>query len=317
MLKYRGGKSKEIPRIMSHIPRFQGRYIEPFVGGGALFFYIEPRKAIINDINTKLINFYLGVRDNYPSLRTELNCIEETYSQNRRDFELLKSQTPNERVIDKNEDLYYHLRAQFNRTETPNYSDAALYFFINKAAYSGMIRYNSRGEFNVPYGRYAHLNTNIVTLEHCELLKRTDVFCSDYSAIFNMATENDFMFIDPPYDCTFSDYGNEKYKDGFNEEEHLRLAEAFYKLPCKALMIIGLTPLIENLYCNDIVDIYEKTYAVNIRNRFKAEARHAVVMNYRKDINTETSDKTFYYSQAETAQLRLFEPTPNKYGTDK
>ena len=63
MIKYRGGKSKEIPNIMWHIPRFTGRYIEPFFGGGALFFYLEPRQAIINDINAKLMKFYRGVRD--------------------------------------------------------------------------------------------------------------------------------------------------------------------------------------------------------------------------------------------------------------
>ena len=73
MIKYRGGKSKEIPNIMWHIPRFSGRYVEPFFGGGALFFYLEPRQAIINDINTKLISFYRGVRDNYDKLREELN----------------------------------------------------------------------------------------------------------------------------------------------------------------------------------------------------------------------------------------------------
>lgn len=78
MLKYRGGKSKEIPHIMCHIPRYKGRYVEPFFGGGALFFYLEPRQAIINDINQKLIEFYLGVRDNFPQLRRDLDCIKTT-----------------------------------------------------------------------------------------------------------------------------------------------------------------------------------------------------------------------------------------------
>ena len=76
MIKYRGGKSKEIPNIMWHIPRFTGRYIEPFFGGGALFFYLEPRRAVINDINTKLMGFYRGVRDDYANLRQELDKIE-------------------------------------------------------------------------------------------------------------------------------------------------------------------------------------------------------------------------------------------------
>ena len=68
MIKYRGGKSKEIPHIMWHVPRFSGRYVEPFFGGGALFFFLEPRQSIINDINSKLIGFYKGVRDDYSNL---------------------------------------------------------------------------------------------------------------------------------------------------------------------------------------------------------------------------------------------------------
>ena len=128
MIKYRGGKSKEIPNIMWYIPRFRGRYIEPFLGGGALFFYLEPREAIINDINEKLIKFYLGVRDYYPRLREELDEIEGLYAQYRNEFDLLKAKHPDARVEDKNEEMYYHLRAQFNGSEKQYYSDAALYY---------------------------------------------------------------------------------------------------------------------------------------------------------------------------------------------
>lgn len=98
MIKYRGGKSKEIPNIMWHIPRFTGRYIEPFLGSGALFFYLEPRQAIINDINAKLMEFYRGVRDDYSNLRRELDEIESLYTKNRNEFNALKALHPNERV---------------------------------------------------------------------------------------------------------------------------------------------------------------------------------------------------------------------------
>lgn len=84
MLKYRGGKSKEIPNIMWHIPRFTGRYVEPFFGGGALYFYLEPREAVVNDINQQLINFYQGVRNDFKRLRKELDEIEALYEINRR-----------------------------------------------------------------------------------------------------------------------------------------------------------------------------------------------------------------------------------------
>jgi len=83
LVKYRGGKTKEISHLVKHIPQFSGRYIEPFFGGGALFFHLVPERAIINDINSKLMAFYLGVKDNFESLKVELSEIEKIYSINR------------------------------------------------------------------------------------------------------------------------------------------------------------------------------------------------------------------------------------------
>lgn len=317
MIKYRGGKSKEIPNIMLHLPRFSGRYVEPFLGGGALYFHLEPRQAIINDINSKLIGFYQGVRNHYDTLRQELDEIEQLYTINRSKFDALKALNPNERVEDLNEYLYYALRDMFNDKADKHYSDALLYFFINKTAYSGMIRYNSRGEFNVPFGRYGSLNTSSVTRSHSLLLNRAEVFNTDYSDIFNMCNENDFVFLDPPYDCVFSDYGNELHKDGFSEANHRRLAEDFKNLPCKSMMVIGNTPLIEELYRGYIVDEYNKNYSVNIRNRFKSASKHIVVANYRRNWLNDNQQPIEYakYPDLEIAQLALFE-APEPYGKD-
>lgn len=280
LVKYRGGKSKEIPQLIKHIPQYSGRYIEPFFGGGALFFYLEPKRAVINDINAKLISFYLGVKHDFEKLKNELTEIENIYIKNRKNFEQLKIKTPDKRVEDKNEYLYYQIRDMFNNLAKKKYSDALLYFFINKTAYSGMIRYNGKGEFNVPYGRYANLNTSLVTKNHSELLANTEIYNLDYSEIFRMATKDDFIFLDPPYDSVFSDYGNVEHKDGFNEKNHVELANQYKQLKCKALMVIGRTPLTETLYGNMIVDEYGKSYAVNIRNRFKSEASHILISNY-------------------------------------
>lgn len=280
LIKYRGGKSKEIPHLIGHIPKYSGKYIEPFFGGGALFFHLEPERAIINDINSKLISFYLGVKTDFETLKFELSEIEKTYKKNRKKFEELKSKTPDKRVDDANEPLYYQIRNMFNDLTDKKYSDALIYFFINKTAYSGMIRYNAKGEFNVPYGRYANLNTSLVTQSHSKILAKTEIYNLDYSEIFKMATEDDFMFLDPPYDCIFSDYGNVEHKDGFNERDHIELANQYKNLKCKALMVIGRTPLTEKLYDDMIVDEYGKSYAVNIRNRFKSEASHILISNY-------------------------------------
>ena len=280
IIKYRGGKSKEVHLLTPYIPNYTGRYIEPFLGGGAMYFHLEPQRAIINDINTKLMNFYLAVQQNYPELSEELAQLEETYTTNREAFDALKRKHPNERVEDKNEALYYKLRDMFNGLEKPKYSAAALYYFINKTAYSGMIGFNSKGEYNVPYGRYKNFNTSLITEQHHQLLSNTEILNTDYRKIFALVQPDDFVFLDPPYDCIFSDYGNEEYKDGFSEANHRQLANDFHNLSCRALMVIGATPLTRGLYGANIVAEYGKNYSVNIRNRFQAEAVHIIVTNY-------------------------------------
>ena len=279
VLKYRGGKSREIPHFIQCIPDSFNHYIEPFFGGGALYFYLEPERAIINDLNTRLMTFYRQLRDNYPEMRAQLDALQQEYEENQARYSRLKAQSPNERIPNDNEELYYHIRELFNHPDG-RYLDGVLYFFINKTAYSGMIRYNSNGEYNVPFGRYPNLNTRLVTQQHSDLLRGAELYNLDYSRIFAMAQADDFIFLDPPYDCVFNDYGNIDMMDGFNEAEHRRLAEDFRNLPCRALMIIGKTPLTEELYGKYIYDEYYKNYAVNIRNRFNNDKMHIVVKNY-------------------------------------
>ena len=280
MLKYRGGKSKEIAHFVKNMPQKFNRYVEPFFGGGALFFYLQPEKAIINDVNSRLFSFYSEMKEKYPIAREQLDELQRIYEKNQKEYEKEKNQNPELRVANRNEELYYLMRDAFNHKIKLQYLDSVIYFFINKTAYSGMIRYNTKGEYNVPYGRYKNFNTRLLTQEHYELLKRTDIYNMDYSKIFNMLSNDDFVFLDPPYDCVFSDYGNEDYKDGFGEDEHRRLASDFRNLPCKALLVIGKTSLTEELYGDLIVEEYDKSYSVNIRNRFKADAKHIIVTNY-------------------------------------
>lgn len=283
MLKYRGGKSREIPLFEKYIPREFDTYIEPFFGGGAVYFHLEPKKAVLNDLNTKLMEFYGAVRNDFEVLSKELIDVQQVYEKNQKKYKSLKDQSPDERVENKNEELYYRFRDMYNGKIPSEYMEAVLYFFINKTAYSGMIRHNSSGEYNVPFGRYPNFNTKIVTKEHSNLLNSAELFNVDYSSIFEMAKKDDFIFLDPPYDCIFNDYGNIDMMNGFDEEQHRRLAEDFRKLNCKALMIIGKTPLTEELYGDFIKDEYYKNYSVNIKNRFKADAKHIVVANYDLD----------------------------------
>lgn len=279
IIKYRGGKSKEINNFIEFIPNQYDRYIEPFAGGAALFFYLAPNAALINDINSRLVNFYSAVRENFDSLKAELTRLELTYRSNQMEYEQIKMKDKSRHVENKNEALYYLLRDMYNGIIEKKYLDATLYYFINKTSYSGMLRFNSKGEFNVPFGRYKNFNTQLVSEEHSELLKRTEITNEDYSEIFNRCTVNDFVFLDPPYDCIFTDYGNIE-QNGFTEDDHRRLAQDFRNLESRSLMVIGKTPLTEELYRPFIRAEYSKTYAVNIRNRFKSESTHLVVTNY-------------------------------------
>lgn len=280
MLKYRGGKSREIPFFEKYIPQHYDVYYEPFLGGGAVYFYLEPSMAVLNDVNARVMRFYQEVRDDYPEVRRQSDALQALYEKNQHDYEILKKAHPDVRVDNANEDLYYSLRDMYNHKIPSDYLESVLYFAINKTAYSGMIRYNSQGEYNVPFGRYRNFNTQIISPEHHSLLQGADLKCGDYSALFEMASEDDFMFLDPPYDCIFNDYGNISMENGFDESEHRRLAAAYRQLKCKALMVIGKTDLTEEIYGDLVIGEYDKKYAVNIRNRFKSSAKHIIVANY-------------------------------------
>lgn len=280
MIKYRGGKTREITSLEKYFPPKYKRYFEPFLGGGAVFFYLMPKEAVLNDVNTPLMGFYQDVRDNFDTVKAQLCSIQKTYDSNTLEYETLKKKNPHERVENKNEALFYHLRDMFNGRTKSEYLSSVLYFFINKTAYSGMIRYNASGEFNVPFGRYKNFNTDLISSEHSALLKRAKLFNGDYHEIFKMAQPDDFMFLDPPYDCVFNDYGNLNEKDGFTKADHIELANAFKKLPCKALLVIGKTDFTAKLYAGMIKGQYFKSYSVNIRNRFKSESEHIIVTNY-------------------------------------
>ena len=260
-IKWAGGKRQLLGRINELLPNSFNNYYEPFIGGGAVLFNIRPTNSFINDINKALINTYIQIRDNHIELINLLKVLDKKVALYQKEF-------------------YYEARIEYNKLLKNNiYSveTAAYFIFLNKHGFNGLYRVNKKGEFNVPYGRYKNFNTNLITNKHYELLKNTEIYNLDYAKIFEMATPNDIMFLDPPYDCVFNDYGND---DGFNEEDQRRLAEEYKNLNTRALMIVAKTPLTEELYSKFIVEEYDKNYAVNIRNRFKSEAKHIIIKNY-------------------------------------
>ena len=203
MLKYSGGKSRELHIInpknfdlfsTPHIPKFK-RFVEPFVGGGALFFDLAPNHAIINDVNSKLVNFYRDVRDNYDLMIAQLTQIKEIYDTNTHNNQEFLKTNPADWGIHPNQTLYYELRKEFN-TPTGKWLDSVLYYFINKTAFGGSIRYNKTGGFNTPFSFYPSFNISI-TKEHSTLLQNTEIYNDDYAKIFDLLQSDDFVFLDP------------------------------------------------------------------------------------------------------------------------
>lgn len=287
MLKYSGGKSRELHIInpknfdlfsTPHIPKFK-RFVEPFVGGGSLFFDLAPNPAIINDVNSKLVNFYRDVRDNYDLMIAELTQIKEIYDTNTKTIQDLLNDAPNSTYIHPNQTLFYELRKEFN-APTGKWLEGTIYYFINKTVFSGAMRFNDKGELNQSFSFYPSFNISI-TKEHSTLLQNTEIYNDDYAKIFDLLQSDDFVFLDPPYDCVFYQYGNIKTLDASNEDFQRRLASDYKNLYCPALMVISKTPLIQELYAPYIKQTYDKKYSMNFKNQNKTPiVEHVIIKNY-------------------------------------
>ena len=255
IIKWSGGKKDELKHILPHVPSNFDTYLEPFVGGGALYFQLNPEKAAISDVHIELVDFYQSIKNGHS---------DEIYQ--------FMQAHPNE------EEIYYKVRAY---AHTDVLDNAKRFYYLRKTCYRGMLRYNSKGEFNIPYGRYKTYNYEDVKNTGYEaLLKRTDVFNADFEYLFeHYDNSNNFMFLDPPYDSEFTDYGYCK----FGKEEHKKLADCFKKTSIKCLMIIGKTPYIEELYRDYIVQEYDKKYRFKLHSgRVGSEinTKHLVIKNY-------------------------------------
>lgn len=256
LIKWSGGKGEEINTFIKYFPENFDTYIEPFVGGGSVFFYLEPKKAVINDIHPELIDFYKSIKNGFSN---------EIYK--------FMEENPNR------EDVYYKIR---NEMKINNYVDVAKRFYYQrKTCFRGMMRYNKSGKFNIPFGKYKNINyIDLKNPEYETLLKKTEIFNEDFEFIFDKYNnEHNFMFLDPPYDSEFTDYGYCK----FDKNKHEKLFNLFKTTKIKCLMIIGKTKFIEKLYKDYIVDEYDKKYKFKLyNNRIGDEinTKHLIIKNY-------------------------------------
>lgn len=256
LIKWSGGKSDEIKMFEKYFPQKYNTYIEPFIGGGSVYFYLNPTKAVINDVHVELIDLYRSIGEGKMS---------EIY-------EFMKN-TPNDETV------YYDVR---DKMEIHSQLDnAKRFYYQRKTCFRGMLRYNKQGKFNIPFGKYKTINFNDLTNKlYEELLSRTEILNKDYEFIFqNYNDENNFMFLDPPYDSEFTDYGYCQ----FGKEHQIKLAELFKTTKIKCLMVIGKTKFIEELYAGYIVGEYDKKYKFKLYdNRVGDEinTKHLIIKNY-------------------------------------
>jgi len=234
LLKWAGGKRSLVESIIGFFPddhRIRA-FHEPFIGGGAVFFTLEPRAGSINDVNPRLMNFYRVVRDSPDEI-----------------IEAAKGYT-------YDEEAYYRLRERFNKRPTDPVEDAAIFLYLNKTGYNGLYRVNSRGEFNVPFGRYID-----PTIVHPRMINRAsrllqgiDLRCGDFTYLEDVARPEDICYLDPPYQpasktAHFVDYS----AGGFSVSDQTRLRDLCVKLDEVGVHLVQSnsdTELIRELYAD-------------------------------------------------------------------
>jgi DNA adenine methylase len=260
-LKWAGGKTQLLHELLPRVPQKYNTYYEPFIGGGALFFAISPKKAVIADINDDLVNAYIVVRD-FPEQLIELLA---------------------EYVNDK--EFFYKIREQ-DTNNLQSIEQAARLIYLNRTCFNGLYRVNKSGQFNVPFAGYK--NPNITQVERIladsNLLQETQIYNVGFDKVLDRAKKGDFIYLDPPYypKSVYSDF--KRYnKEQFHKDDHIRLAELYNKLTergCKVMLSNSDTPFTCDLYKRWHVD---KVYAKRLINRDvskRGEVTEIIVTNY-------------------------------------
>lgn len=264
-LKWAGGKSQLLEKFWSYYPerlinnRIK-KYIEPFVGAGAVLFELKGRfvfeEIIINDINKELILTYEVVKNNVEELIDMLQKMEDEY--------LLKN-------VDERAVYYYTVRANFNREKkTINYdifesnwvNHAGNFIFLNRTCFNGLYRQNRNGEFNVPIGKYS--NPTICQRENLinasKALENVRLMSTDFENLIDYIDENTFVYIDPPYKPLSVTSGFTSYsKDDFGDKDQERLAEWFKILADKKALVMLSNSNPKNVNPQD--DFFDKLYS--------------------------------------------------------
>ena len=287
-LKWAGGKSQLLPVITPKlIHQLSGKkdvtYIEPFVGGGAVLFFIlnnfkNLTNIIINDINPHLINAYKAIRYYHTGLMGIL-------SEYQADYDCLTE--------DERRQFYLNCRTRFNNTNNSSLEDAALLIFLNRTCFNGLYRENSKGGFNVPFGKYAKpkIFDESNLLQCHEALQRVNILQGDYAQVAKHITRNTFVYFDPPYrpinpTSSFTSYA----KAGFDDNEQIRLSEFFkqlHSLGCSLLLSNSdgksydpANVFIDELYHGFIIDRVRASRSINSNPTKRGNLTELLIRNF-------------------------------------
>ncbi|MGE0792874.1 MAG: DNA adenine methylase [Candidatus Woesearchaeota archaeon] len=269
-VKWAGGKGQLLSQFEPLFPTKFERYIEPFVGGGAVFFHIvqkyKPKKIILSDINEELINTYKIVKTDVERLIVELKQHKEYH-------------------LAEGKKYYLTIRAT-NPKDLPPLERAARFIYLNKTCFNGLYRVNSKGQFNVPMGAYK--NPDIVQEERLrivsKLLKNVTLKVMSFEKVVALAKKGDFIYFDPPYyplknKKSFTTYT----KEDFLEKEQELLAEVFKKLDkkkCFVMLSNSNTKFIKDLYKKFKIKLVKATRMINCDGKNRGKINEVVVMNY-------------------------------------
>lgn len=241
VLKWVGGKRRIANEIVSFFPETYNSYFEPFLGGASVFLEASPKKAILSDLNESLINFYEVLRDK----PTELIHNAEAYE---REFNSLVSQT-------SKKGFYYQIRSEFNQERNiMGVQNATRFLFLNKTAFNGLFRENSKGEFNVPFNNKEKLKLFDLDnlLRNSRSFSGAKLSSSTFANAIKPAKAGDLVYFDPPYiplstTAAFTDYT----KSSFGPEEQKQLRDTAAKLVSR-----GVTVLLSNSYSPEVKNLY-------------------------------------------------------------
>ena len=271
IVKWSGGKSKELPLVKQYKPKTFITYYEPFVGGGAIWFNLNHSKNVVSDNFVELIGFYNTIKEYKQEALDYINKVVLEYNS------IDKSKLNKDEFNEVGKEYYYYYRDN----EFIKSLDKALKFYmLRQLAFSGMLRFSKSGRFNVPFGWYKNIKVLSYENEFFNLLDNTDILCSNWKDTVRDATENDFVFLDPPYTRkfqTYSPYGI------FGEKEHRDLADWFKTSDSKNMIILNGDKFTRSLYEGYIVEEHDYKYSIQYRDRMTekdSNAKHFVAINY-------------------------------------